>query len=335
MTDASNVLKVNRWNPEPERIARAASILRDGGLVAFPTETVYGLGADGLNARAASKIFAAKGRPADNPLILHLSGPRDAERLAVLDARAKAVMEAFCPGPLTLVLPALPVVPREVTAGLDTVALRIPDHPVALALIAAAECPVAGPSANRSGRPSPTDADAVATDLGDRGVDLVLDAGSVDIGLESTVVDLTEREPLLLRPGGLPRERLERFLGEPLRAPGGAGKDAERRSPGTRHRHYAPAVPVLVWEGGGEIPPEADPRSAGFIGTTPPPAEFAWTLLFDSEENYARGIFAAFRNLEAREGCRHIVAEWPRPEGIGLALRDRIRRASGKSGGEY
>jgi L-threonylcarbamoyladenylate synthase len=228
-----------------------------------------------------------------------------------------------------LVLPALPVVPKEVTAGLDTVALRMPDHPVALALIAAAGCPVAGPSANRSGRPSPTDARAVAEDLGDR-VDLVLDAGSVEIGLESTVVDLTEREPLLLRPGGMPRERLERFLGEPLKIPGAAGKDAERRSPGTRHRHYAPLVPVLVWEGGA-LPSEADPLFAGFVGLTPPPAGFARTLLFDSEENYARGIFAAFRSLEAQEGCRHIVAEWPRAEGIGLALRDRIRRASGAS----
>jgi L-threonylcarbamoyladenylate synthase len=207
----------------------------------------------------------------------------------------------------------------------------MPDHPVALALIEAAGCPVAAPSANRSGRPSPTDAEAVAADLGDR-VDLVLDAGSVEIGLESTVIDLTEREPLLLRPGGMPRERLERFFGEPLKVPGEAGKDAERRSPGTRHRHYAPAVPVLVWDGGEEkIPPDADPPSAGFVGMTPPPAEFAWTLLFDSEENYARGIFAAFRRLEAQEGCRHIVAEWPRPEGLGLALRDRILRASGKA----
>jgi L-threonylcarbamoyladenylate synthase len=326
----TNVLKVDRWNPEPDRIARAGAILRDGGLVAFPTETVYGLGADGLNARAAGRIFAAKGRPADNPLILHLSAPREAARLAEVDARAGAVMEAFWPGPLTLVLPALPVVPKEVTAGLDTVALRMPDHPAALALIEAAGCPVAGPSANRSGRPSPTDAEAVAADLGDR-VDLILDAGSVEIGLESTVIDLTERKPLLLRPGGMPRVRLERFLRERLRAPGETGGDAERRSPGTRHRHYAPAVPVLVWDGG-EIPPGTDPLFAGFVGMTPPPAEFAWTLLFDSEENYARGIFAAFRRLEAQEGCRRIVAEWPRPEGLGLALRDRILRASGKSG---
>jgi L-threonylcarbamoyladenylate synthase len=238
-------------------------------------------------------------------------------------------MAAFWPGPLTLVLPALPVVPKEVTAGLDTVALRMPDHPVALALIEAAGCPVAAPSANRSGRPSPTDAQAAAEDLGDR-VDLVLDAGSVEIGLESTVVDLTEREPLLLRPGGMPRERLERFLGESLKIPGSAGKDAERRSPGTRHRHYAPLVPVFIWDGG-ELPSEVDPFFAGFVGLTPPPAKFARTLLFDSEKNYARGIFAAFRSLETQEGCRHIVAEWPRAEGIGLALRDRIRRASGVS----
>jgi L-threonylcarbamoyladenylate synthase len=238
-------------------------------------------------------------------------------------------MDAFWPGPLTLVLPALSVVPKEVTAGLGTVALRMPDHPAALALIEAAGCPVAAPSANLSGRPSPTDAESVAADLGGR-VDLILDAGNVEIGLESMVVDLTGSKPLLLRPGGMPPEMLERFLGERLNVPGEAGKDAERHSPGTRHRHYAPAVPVVVWEGG-EIPAAVEPLSAGCVGLTPPPAGVGGVGLFGSEENYARGIFAAFRSLEAREGCRCIVAEWPpRPDGLGLALRDRIRRASEK-----
>jgi L-threonylcarbamoyladenylate synthase len=278
-----------------------------------------------LNPEAVRRIFRAKERPVDNPLILHLSTSEEAEALAETDERAKAVMAAFWPGPLTVVLPARPVVPKEVTGGLSTVALRVPDHPVALALIRMAGCPVAGPSANRSGRPSPTDAEAVAADLGDR-IDCLLDAGAVDVGLESTVVDLTGPEVLLLRPGGTSVERLEAFFGEPLRFPEG---DAKKRSPGTRYRHYAPSVPVFVWVPGEELPRPAVPSASGFMGTTPPPAHFARTVLFDSEESYARGMFAGFRRFEA-EGFRHIVVEWPGPEGLGLALRDRIRRAAAR-----
>jgi len=320
-----NILKVDKWNPDAGVIREGASILRGGGLVAFPTETIYGLGANGLSSEAAAKIFLAKERPADNPLILHLSDVREAETLAEVDERASKIMAAFWPGPLTLVLKARSGIPTEVTAGLSTVALRVPDHPVALALIEAAGCPIAAPSANRSGRPSPTDAEAVAAELGDR-VDLILDAGHVDIGLESTVIDLTGERPLLLRPGGSSVERLEAFLGESL---GTADADSKRRSPGTRHKHYSPAVPVHVWEAnkaGKNFDGAVDPAKSGFMGVTPPPADFARVILFESEESYARGVFAGFRQLEA-EGLS-IVAEWPRPHGIGLALRDRIRRAS-------
>jgi L-threonylcarbamoyladenylate synthase len=161
-------------------------------------------------------------------------------------------------------------------------------------------------------------------DLGDR-IDLLLDAGSVDVGLESTVIDLTGRSILLLRPGGVPVEKLEKFFGESLKTP---GDDAKKRSPGTRYRHYAPAVPVYIWmpeEGG--IPQGVDPSTSGFMGVTPPFARFARTVLFDSESDYARGMFAGFRHFEA-EGLRCIVAEWPQSQGIGLALRDRIQRAS-------
>ncbi|MDR1875335.1 MAG: threonylcarbamoyl-AMP synthase [Synergistaceae bacterium] len=314
---------VDRWNPDPSLIARAASLLREGRLVAFPTETVYGLGANGLNPGAAKKIFLAKGRPPDNPLILHLREPGEARSLARVDERAAALMEAFWPGPLTLVLPALPIVPGEVTAGLETVALRMPDHPVALALIEAAGCPVAAPSANRSGRPSPTDANAVMDDL-DGHVDLVLDAGSVEIGVESTVLDLTGEKAALLRPGGASVERLEAFLGEALRQ--GTDENSVRRSPGTRYRHYAPRVPVCVWRGE-RLPDGVDPPKAGFIGLDVPNADFARAVVFDSPENFARGIFAAFRRMEA-EGVLSIAVQWPDGHGIGLALQDRIRRAS-------
>ncbi|MDR3231083.1 MAG: threonylcarbamoyl-AMP synthase [Synergistaceae bacterium] len=313
---------LDRWNPDPSVIARAGAILREGRLVAFPTETVYGLGANGLDPGAVKKIFLAKGRPSDNPLILHLCDPRDARSLARVDERAAAMMDAFWPGPLTLVLPALPVVPGEVTAGLETVALRMPDHPVALSLIGAAGCPVAAPSANRSGRPSPTDADAVMADL-DGGVDLVIDAGAVDVGVESTVLDLTEKRAVLLRPGGMPVEKIAAFLGE---TPEAADKNSARRSPGTRYRHYAPVVPVRVWRGG-ELSPDVDPATSGFIGLDLPCGGFARAIVFDSPGNFARGIFAGFRRMEA-DGVLCIVVQWPDAEGIGLALRDRIRRAS-------
>ena len=315
-------IKVDRWNPDAEVILKAGAILRDGGLVAFPTETVYGLGANGLKAEAVGKIFLAKGRPSDNPLILHLADAKDAGALAEIDERASEVMAAFWPGPLTIVLRARSCVPAEVTGGLPTVAMRVPDHPVALALIEAAGCPVAAPSANLSGRPSPTDAEAVAADLGSE-VDMILDAGRVDIGLESTVIDLTGQKVVLLRPGGTIVERLEAFFGEPLALP---DDDFKRRSPGTRYKHYAPSVSVRVWTAGERLHDSMDPAKSGFIGVSSPPAEFARVISFESEENYARGVFAGFRQLEA-EGL-NIVAEWPRPQGIGLALRDRIRRAS-------
>ncbi|MDR1741450.1 MAG: threonylcarbamoyl-AMP synthase [Synergistaceae bacterium] len=317
--------KVDRRRPDRDTMEKAASIIKEGGLVAFPTETVYGLGADGMNPAAVGKIFAAKGRPSDNPLILHLSSPDGALGLARLDGRALAAMRAFWPGPLTIVLPALSSVPREVTAGLSTVALRMPDHPVALALIEASGCPIAAPSANRSGRPSPTDAQAVVSDLGDA-VDLVLDAGAVDIGLESTVIDASGEDVLLLRPGGTPLEALEEFFGAPIKTPGSGAPEA-RRSPGTRHRHYAPIVPVRIWTPCDALIAATD--KSGFVGRLRGggvPPGFARAICFDSAESYASGLFAAFRALE--RDCSEIVAEWPEADGVGLALRDRIRRAA-------
>ena len=315
-------IKVDRWNPASEVILKAGAILKGGGLVAFPTETVYGLGANGLKAEAVKKIFLAKGRPSDNPLILHLTDAKDAGVLAEIDVRASKTMATFWPGPLTIVLRARSCIPAEVTGGLSTVALRVPNHPVALALIEAAGCPVAAPSANLSGRPSPTDAEAVAADFGS-GVDLILDAGRVDIGVESTVIDLTGRKVVLLRPGGAIIEKLEAFFGEPLALP---DDDSKRRSPGTRYKHYAPSVSVRVWTAGERLHDSIDPAMSGFMGVSPPPAGFARVISFESEESYARGVFAGFRQLEA-DGL-NIVAEWPNPQGIGLALRDRIRRAS-------
>ena len=323
-------VKLDPWNPDPEILREAGAVLRAGGLVAFPTETVYGLGANALDPEAVKKIFEAKGRPSDNPLILHLSRPEQAEPLAYLDDRARNLMAAFWPGPLTLVLRACDVVPRETRGGLDTAALRMPDHPVALALIEAAGLPLAAPSANLSGRPSPTDAGSVWEDMAGR-IDMILDGdgGVAAVGIESTVIDVSEERPLLLRPGALPREVIEGFLGVPLGEPDGLGR---RRSPGARYRHYAPRVPVRVWRPGESVPtPVGRTEGWAFMGLSTPPARFARELLFDSVENYARGLFAGFRTLEAG-GVEGILAEQPPSDGVGLGLRDRIRRAAGDEG---
>ena len=314
-------IKIDPWNPEREILARAAEILRGGGLVAFPTETVYGLGANALEAEAVAGIYRAKGRPSDNPLILHLSHPEQAESLVHVDDRARRLMSAFWPGPLTLVLKARDVVPPVTRGGLSTAALRMPDHPVAAALIDAVGFPLAAPSANASGRPSPTDADTVFEDVGGR-IDLILDGGTVAVGIESTVIDVSTERPLLLRPGGMPVETLEEFLGEPLGRPDSRSK---RRSPGTRYRHYAPRIPVRIWRA--DTPLEGLVGDWGFMGLRTPPLSFARTLCFESVENYARGLFTGFRSLEA-EGLRGIVVEWPSAAGVGLGLQDRIRRAA-------
>jgi L-threonylcarbamoyladenylate synthase len=314
---------VDRWNPQKKIIAEAARALVRGELVAFPTETVYGLGANGLDAEAVRAIYRAKGRPSDNPLILHLANPGEAESVAFVDDRARRLINLFWPGPLTLVLPARTgVVPPVTRGGLETVALRMPSHPVALALIEATALPVAAPSANRSGRPSPTDADAVEEDLGES-LAYLLDGGPTDVGVESTVVDATGKDLLLLRPGALPLEVIAEAEGQVGLAQAGEG----RRSPGTRYRHYAPDVPLLIWDG--PLHWEALPGPVGYMGMADPPRPAGESVLFRTVDDYGRGLFSALRHLE-RAGVAVIVAQWPPQEGIGLALRDRLLRASGE-----
>ena len=328
------ILFVDPWNPQPEIIREAARLIREGLLVAFPTETVYGLGSNGLNPAASSKIFAAKGRPSDNPLILHFASPEAVKTVAFIPEKARRLMALFWPGPLTLVLPSKGVVPTEVTAGLDTVAVRMPSHPVALALIAAAGVPVAAPSANSSGRPSPTEAGSVVSDLGG-GVDLILDGGSTSVGVESTVLDLTGENMVLLRPGGCSVEDVEARLGEKILRTGGVA----HRSPGMRYRHYAPSIPLLL--DNDEAVREkafAMGKNIAWMGMKEPDFLFrkgeikdVLRILFETPENYARGLFHALRTLEI-SGADVIVAQWPSDDGgIRLALRDRLERASLKN----
>ncbi len=322
MSDCKNVIPVDFWNPDPNVIARAAELIRAGELVAFPTETVYGLGGNALDGAAVKKIYAAKGRPSDNPLILHFPNPEAVEDAACVDARARRLMEHFWPGPLTLVLPARDVVSKEARGGLPTVGCRMPDYPAALAFFAACGVPVAGPSANRSGRPSPTNARTVADDLG-AGVAMILDAGECRVGVESTVLDVTDTVPVLLRPGGVPMEQLREFLGE-VALPVGANQ--LKRSPGTRYRHYAPCVDVKIWQPGTAFD---WPNEFVFMGVLAPERAPERQIHFSTLEAYAHGLFTALRELE-RDGLP-IVAEWPPAEGLGRAMRDRLSRAAGLS----
>ncbi len=321
--------RVHPSRPAPGAIRAAARVLRAGGLVAFPTETVYGLGADALNQAAVKKIFAAKGRPATNPLIVHLSDSGAARELAgEWPAPAGALAKAFWPGPLTLVVPKRPEVPDQVTAGLGTVALRVPAHPVATALLREARLPLAAPSANRSGEVSPTTAAHVERALGDA-VDMILDAGSTEVGIESTVVDLTGRWPVLLRPGGVSLERLRSVVGR-LEVQEGAGEPGvAQSSPGTLARHYAPRAKLRIVERAAlaRLGQHQGRVGAVVLGAAGLSANARIIRLPDDPAGYARGLYAALHELDD-SGCDLILVEGV-PDTPGWeAVRDRLRRAA-------
>jgi L-threonylcarbamoyladenylate synthase len=295
--------------------------------VAFPTETVYGLGADALNARAVARVFEVKARPSFDPLIVHLPEAAHLPRVAVPDPRAEILSERFWPGPLSLVLPRRPVVPDLVTAGLESVAVRVPDHAGARALLRGAGTPVAAPSANPFGYVSPTTVEHVIDQLGDK-VDLVLDGGPCRVGVESTIVSLLAGEPVLLRPGGIPREDLEAALEQPLAI---AATSAQPTSPGQLERHYATRTPlrILPSEAGrapqgrvGLLAMRDNPRASGF--------EVMEVLAPQGQLDIAASnLFAALRRLDARS-LDLILAEPCREEGLGRAIMDRLRRCAAR-----
>jgi L-threonylcarbamoyladenylate synthase len=305
--------------PTPEAIRAAAEALRNGRLIAFPTETVYGLGGDATDDRAVAAIYAAKGRPRFNPLIVHAPEAARVESLVAMDARARSLAARFWPGPLTLVLPRRTDcgVSLLASAGLPTLAVRVPDHPVAQALLRAADRPIAAPSANPSGRVSPTTAQHVADGLGDA-VAMILDGGPCRVGLESTVLDLTGDAAVLLRPGGVPRETLEATIG-PIRLPD-AASDAAPHSPGRLPAHYAPERPLRM-EAGDAQPGEA---LLGFGAT--PDAVLNLSPSGDLVEA-AANLFAMLHALDRAPYAAIAVA--PVPEhGLGAAINDRLRRAA-------
>ena len=313
-------------------IEKAAGVLRDGGLVAVPTETVYGLGANAEDPTAVGRVFQVKGRPPSHPLIVHIGGAEHLDDwVQDVPPAARLIAERFWPGPLTLVLRRGRRVPLEATGGLDTVAVRVPDHAVALALLTTFGGAVAAPSANRFGSVSPTTADHVRAELGDA-VDFILDGGPCQVGLESTIVDATGDVPGILRPGGVTREDIEAVLGHPL----AVHSTSQVRVPGQHPSHYAPRARVVLVE------PEnllAEAELAGArghrVGLLLPPSAgdapvtaHAVITVPASMPAYARGLYGFLRELD-QEGCDLIVASLPAEDGLGLAIANRLRRAAG------
>ncbi|MGN0718266.1 MAG: L-threonylcarbamoyladenylate synthase [Anaerovoracaceae bacterium] len=328
---------------EPSDIRAAAAIIRDGGLVAFPTETVYGLGADGMNGEAAAKIYEAKGRPSDNPMIVHISSKNDLKKLTDhITQDMKTLMDAFWPGPLTMVVPALPSVPRVTTGGLSTVAVRMPNHPVALALIEASGLPIAAPSANASGRPSPTTGMHVLDDLNGR-IDAVIMGEPCQIGIESTVVDMTQDPPMILRPGKLTAEDLSRLLGKKvsmdpallvrpdIHRSGDSLMETDTefhpKSPGMKYKHYAPKAEMIIFEG------EAEKVRLAIAEAKMERAERGekvGIILYDDSrpEEAAHDFFAQLRAFD-KSGVDVIFAAALKEDGVGFAVMNRMFKSAG------
>jgi L-threonylcarbamoyladenylate synthase len=341
------VLTVDSQRPDDRKIRMAAELIRRGGLVAFPTETVYGLGADALNSEAVLALFRAKNRPLDNPPIVHVCDLKDVFALAEeVPDKAKVLMRMFWPGPLTLILKRSRIVPDVTVAGLDTIAIRMPKHNVALALIKKSGCPISAPSANLAGRPSPTLAKHVLKDLDGR-IDAILDGGPTRVGVESTVLDMTVDPPEVLRPGGTSYEDLSSVLeGVELNPAVATDKPVpvgRARSPGVKHKHYAPDADVTVVEGEVEA---VERRVKELIALYREEGKRVGVLATDETASYynaetvksmgsrsdlasvARNLFRLLREFDA-EGVDVIIAEGVPTEGLGLAVMNRLRKAAG------
>ena len=330
---------------EEAMLCQAGEIIRSGGLVAFPTETVYGLGGDALNPESSRKIYAAKGRPSDNPLIIHICRLEDIHRIVSgLPEAAMRIADAFWPGPLTMILSKAGIVPPETTGGLDTVAVRFPAHPVAQKLIRYSGGYVAAPSANLSGRPSPTSAKYVTEDMDGR-VDMIIDGGDVGIGLESTILDLTSDMPRILRPGYITREMLENVLGKVDTDVTIIDPDSGQapRAPGMKYRHYAPKGQLAIVEGVPEqviayinAHAEADRRAGektGVIATAEVLEQYHADVVKciggrEDEETIARNLFSILREFDDEEVTSIYSESFP-AHGLGQAIMNRLLKAAG------
>jgi L-threonylcarbamoyladenylate synthase len=339
-------IKVDPRKPPIDAIRIAANVIRKGGLVAFPTETVYGLGANALDSNAVASIFKAKERPADNPVIVHIADKKEMYKLVKsVPHKAEKLAARFWPGPLTLILKRSNVVPDVTVAGLDTVGIRMPSNKIALALIRMSGVPIAAPSANRAGKPSPTAAQHVIKDLAGR-IDVVLDGGPTRVGIESTVIDITTRIPEILRPGGTSFEELKATLGEAMLHPATLSAKSttsmRARAPGMKHRHYAPEAEMILVEGDPDkivrrikelaAISMADGRKVGILATDESISNYDGDVLrsLGSRNNpaeMARNLFRLLREFD-EEKVDIITAEGVPPRGLGLAVMNRLRRAA-------
>ena len=343
----ADILRIDPARPDPVAIARAALVLRSGGLVAFPTETVYGLGADATSPSAVERIFTAKGRPATDPLIVHVPDlAAAAPFVSEVPDLARDLAAMFWPGPLTLILPRTDRIPAAVSAGRPTVAIRVPSHPVALALVREAGIPIAAPSANLFSRPSPTTADHVVADLG-ASIDLVLDAGSTPIGVESTVLDLTQDPPTVLRPGGVPLEALRARLPAVQWRTRHVGPDEAAPAPGLALTHYAPRTPLTLFQGAParvaarvaaacaeavarqtRVVILATPSQIRAIGPQPGGVQCVVLGPDDDADATAAGLYQRLRDCDALGADAILGIQWPDSSGVGLAIQDRLARAA-------
>ena len=337
----TELIKIN--SIDDEALKRAGQCIKDGGLVAFPTETVYGLGGDGLNEVAAKNIYLAKGRPSDNPLILHINDQKMLSRIvSEVTPMAKKIMTAICPGPITIILPKSDIVPKAVTGGLDTIAVRMPDNDIARALIKYADTPIAAPSANISGRPSPTTAQAVYKDLQSR-IDMVLDGGACQFGVESTIVDCTEDVPIILRPGAITKEMLEEIFPVVKIDKAIVGANVVPKAPGMKYKHYAPKVVMILIEGDNEKMSssikeilhkyENEGKKVGLLVSDEVANELNHqnTFSYGSQENLAQiasEIYEGLRYFDDKD-VDIILAQGTTDKGIGLAIMNRLHKASG------
>lgn len=341
------LLKVNPEKPEIEKVRAAAEFIKKGGLVAFPTETVYGLGADALDSDAVLALFKAKHRPLDNPPIVHIENLNDVYRLAKhVPDKAKLLMEQFWPGPLTLVLKRSHLVPNVTVAGLSTIAIRMPKNKIALMLIKESQRPIAAPSANLAGKPSPTTAQHVWDDLNGH-IDVVLDGGTTNIGVESTVLDLSVNPPQILRPGGISFEMLKKIINDVKLHPFVAAKQEisidEARSPGMRHKHYAPKATLILVEG--SIPAvvkkvkeliafyKFEGECVGVLATDETRSKYDAEIVKSLGSRFnleiiAQNLFRLLREFD-EDSVDVIVAESVPAEGLGLAIMNRLHKASG------
>ena len=341
----TDIIKINPQAIDFDAIARAGEILKKGGLVAFPTETVYGLGGDATNPEASHKIYSAKGRPSDNPLIVHITNMKALEEMVEeVPQTAYALAERFWPGPLTMIFRKNDRIPYETTGGMDTVAVRMPSDPIAQALIDASTGYIAAPSANTSGRPSPTQAEHVAQDLSGK-IDMIIDGGPVNIWLESTIVDLTEDVPMILRPGYITLEMLREVLGEVRVDPGLIAADSERKpkAPGMKYRHYAPKADLKVVEGKTDAVVQTINRlceelvekkkQVGIIATEETKEHYRQRIVIsigarDDEEAIARHLYGILRQFDVL-GVDAIFSESFAAAGMGQAIMNRLLKAAG------